>query len=175
MVSGTSDREDMSKTLLAMSSTAESCQAMRQSGCLPLLIQLIHASELEQAVRARAAEALANIVQAQTDEKRRRREGRVLKLLQTVREHCDLLKLDGANGRVLQLKVQVLLSNDSSNAVLALLLIAPIAHFTVVKYLKRKVFETDGNENICEKHGTLLSILQYTTVEDIFFSLLLYS
>lgn len=97
-ISGTSDREDMSKTLLAMSSTAESCQAMRQSGCLPLLIQLIHANDLDQPVRTRASQALANLVQAQNDEKRRRRESRVLKLLQSVREHCDVLRVDKEKG-----------------------------------------------------------------------------
>ena len=34
--------EEMSKTFFLMSSTPESCLAMRQSGCLPLLIQIIH-------------------------------------------------------------------------------------------------------------------------------------
>uniref|UniRef100_A0A8C1SPB4 APC regulator of WNT signaling pathway n=1 Tax=Cyprinus carpio TaxID=7962 RepID=A0A8C1SPB4_CYPCA len=39
---GTHDKDDMSRTLLAMSSSQDSCIAMRQSGCLPLLIQLLH-------------------------------------------------------------------------------------------------------------------------------------
>lgn len=82
----------MSKTFLAMSSSSESCHAMRQSGCIPLLVQLIHSPELDKEVRSRAAEALHNIVHAQIDEKRRRREVRVLKLLQQVREYCDELK-----------------------------------------------------------------------------------
>ncbi|KAL0271178.1 UNVERIFIED_CONTAM: hypothetical protein PYX00_008355 [Menopon gallinae] len=90
---GTSNRNDMSKTLLAMSSSPESCLAMRQSGCLPLLIQLIHSPELDVEVRCRAAEALQNIVLAQTDEKKRRREARVLKLLQQIREYCNDLKV----------------------------------------------------------------------------------
>lgn len=90
---GTSNRNDMSKTLLAMSSSPESCLAMRQSGCLPLLIQLIHSPELDVEVRCRAAEALQNIVLAQTDEKKRRRETRVLKLLQQIREYCNDLKV----------------------------------------------------------------------------------
>lgn len=38
-----SDRDDMSRTLLAMSSSPDSCVAMRQSGCLPLLIQVLFA------------------------------------------------------------------------------------------------------------------------------------
>ena len=36
------DADDMAKTLLAMSSSPDSCAAMRQSGCMPLLIRLIH-------------------------------------------------------------------------------------------------------------------------------------
>ena len=42
---GTHDKDDMSRTLLAMSSSQDSCIAMRQSGCLPLLIQLLHGSD----------------------------------------------------------------------------------------------------------------------------------
>ena len=38
---GTHDPEDMSQTLLAMSSSPDSCAAMRQSGCLPLLVQVL--------------------------------------------------------------------------------------------------------------------------------------
>jgi len=37
---GTHDPEDMSQTLLAMSSSADSSVSMRQSGCLPLLVQV---------------------------------------------------------------------------------------------------------------------------------------
>lgn len=93
ILSGTNNKEDMSKTFLAMSSSPESCHAMRQSGCLPLLVQLIHSSELDSNVRSRASEALHNIVHAQTDEKRRRREIRVLKLIEQIREYCDMLKV----------------------------------------------------------------------------------
>lgn len=42
---GTHDKDDMSRTLLAMSSSQDSCIAMRQSGCLPLLIQLLHGND----------------------------------------------------------------------------------------------------------------------------------
>lgn len=44
---GTHDPDDMARTLLAMSSSPDSCAAMRQSGCLPLLIQLLHSKEYE--------------------------------------------------------------------------------------------------------------------------------
>lgn len=42
---GTHDKDDMSRTLLAMSSSQDSCISMRQSGCLPLLIQLLHGND----------------------------------------------------------------------------------------------------------------------------------
>mgnify|MGYP002715720329 CR=1 FL=1 len=82
----------MSKTFLAMSSSVESCHAMRQSGCLPLLVQLIYSSERDAEIRSRAAQALHNIVHAQNDDKRKRREIRVLKLLHQIREYCDNLQ-----------------------------------------------------------------------------------
>ena len=71
-------------------------------GCLPLLIQLLHGSDKEpgllgntrgsKAARARAAAALHNIVHSHPDDKRGRREARVLRLLEQLRAHCDQLK-----------------------------------------------------------------------------------
>lgn len=99
---GTHDKDDMSRTLLAMSSSQDSCIAMRQSGCLPLLIQLLHGSDKDSALlgntrgskaaRARAAAALHNIVHSHPDDKRGRREARVLRLLEQIRAHCDQLR-----------------------------------------------------------------------------------
>ncbi|XP_078280000.1 adenomatous polyposis coli protein 2 isoform X2 [Rhinoraja longicauda] len=95
----TRDKEDMSRTLLAMSSSQDSCVAMRKSGCLPLLIQLLHDSEREAAgsaadggnkeARARASAALHNIVYSQPDEGQAKREMRVLHVLEQVRLYCD--------------------------------------------------------------------------------------
>ncbi|KAL3887207.1 hypothetical protein ACJMK2_027157 [Sinanodonta woodiana] len=99
---GTHDKDDMSRTLLAMSNSQDSCIAMRQSGCLPLLIQLLHGSDKDssllgntrgsKAARARAAAALHNIVHSHPDDKRGRREARVLRLLEQIRAHCDQLR-----------------------------------------------------------------------------------
>lgn len=89
---GTHDRPDMSRTLLAMSSSPDSCVAMRQSGCLPLLVQLLHSSEQDADTRNRAAQALHNMVHCHPDEKRGRRESRVLKLLEQIRLYCDSLR-----------------------------------------------------------------------------------
>ncbi|XP_013888469.1 adenomatous polyposis coli protein, partial [Austrofundulus limnaeus] len=96
---GTHDKDDMSRTLLAMSSSQDSCIAMRQSGCLPLLIQLLHGNDKDSLLlgnsrgskeaRARAAAALHNIVHSQPDDKRGRREIRVLHLLEQVRHYCE--------------------------------------------------------------------------------------
>lgn len=136
---GTHDKDDMSRTLLAMSSSQDSCIAMRQSGCLPLLIQLLHGNDKDSLLlgnhsfcsypswevyvlqlcvssilylsccwcnmhhyshlsgnsrgskeaRARASAALHNIVHSQPDDKRGRRETRVLHLLEQVRHYCE--------------------------------------------------------------------------------------
>ena len=71
-------------------------------GCLPLLLQLLHGNDKDsgllgntrgsKAARARAAAALHNIVHSHPDDKRGRREARVLRLLEQIRAHCDQLR-----------------------------------------------------------------------------------
>ncbi|CAL4121709.1 unnamed protein product, partial [Meganyctiphanes norvegica] len=89
------DRDDMSRTLLAMSSSPDSCVAMRQSGCLPLLIQLLYGGDGDvsptRETRLRAAQALHNIVHSHPDDKRGRREARVLRLLEQICDYSDYL------------------------------------------------------------------------------------
>ncbi|XP_066270281.1 adenomatous polyposis coli protein-like isoform X3 [Branchiostoma lanceolatum] len=99
---GTHDKDDMSRTLLAMSSSQDSCIAMRQSGCLPLLIQLLHGandssllgnSRGSKDARARAAAALHNIVHSlPPEDKRAKQEARVLRLLEQIRAYCDAVR-----------------------------------------------------------------------------------
>ncbi|XP_069631271.1 adenomatous polyposis coli protein-like isoform X2 [Haliaeetus albicilla] len=96
---GTHDKDDMSRTLLAMSSSQDSCIAMRQSGCLPLLIQLLHGNDKDSVLlgnsrgtkeaRARAGAALYNIIHSQPNDKQGRREIRVLHLLEQIRAYCE--------------------------------------------------------------------------------------
>ncbi|KAG8126959.1 hypothetical protein E2320_022255, partial [Naja naja] len=85
----TRDKEDMSRTLLAMSSSQESCLAMRKSGCLPLLIQILHDSDREPSApdspgatgkdcRMRANAALHNIIFSQPDEGQAKKEMRAI-------------------------------------------------------------------------------------------------
>ncbi|KAL4703837.1 hypothetical protein ACJJTC_016804 [Scirpophaga incertulas] len=82
---------DLSAPLLEMSKSVESCIAMRQAGCIPLLVQLIH-SKVSRDTRDRAAKALRNIIHTQTDDKAGRREARVWRLLEQVREYCYVLE-----------------------------------------------------------------------------------
>ncbi|TRY57417.1 hypothetical protein DNTS_031414, partial [Danionella cerebrum] len=92
------DREEMSRTLLAMSSSQESCIAMRKSGCVPLLVQILHegcsgdaagTGAYSREARTRASAALHNIVYSQPDEGQARREMRVLHVLEQIRSHCE--------------------------------------------------------------------------------------
>ncbi|KAK2726017.1 hypothetical protein QYM36_000472, partial [Artemia franciscana] len=100
------DRENISKTLLTMSEKPETCAALRQAGVLPLLVQLLHGGDLippgtninspqsppDSEARRRASLALRNVVLNQVDDKRTRKEARILKLLETVRNYSDYLR-----------------------------------------------------------------------------------
>ncbi|NXT28949.1 APCL protein, partial [Syrrhaptes paradoxus] len=96
----TRDKEDLARTLLAMSSSQESCLAMRRSGCLPLLVQILHGSDGEPGppdspaagakdARMRANAALHNIVFSQPDEGQAKKEMRVLHVLEQIRSYCE--------------------------------------------------------------------------------------
>ncbi|XP_043834435.1 adenomatous polyposis coli protein 2 isoform X2 [Dromiciops gliroides] len=105
----TRDKEDMARTLLAMSSSQESCVAMRRSGCLPLLLQILHDADREAGpaegakdARMRANAALHNIIFSQPDEGQAKKEMRVLHVLEQIRsysETCwDWLGMQGQDG-----------------------------------------------------------------------------
>ncbi|KAJ0065742.1 hypothetical protein NL108_017561 [Boleophthalmus pectinirostris] len=97
------DKEEMSRTLLALSSSQDSCVAMRKSGCVPLLVQILHESQADakndaktldkascsREARSRAAAALHNIIFSQSDEGQGRREMRVLQVLEQIRTYCE--------------------------------------------------------------------------------------
>jgi len=78
------------------------------SGCLPLLIQLLHGSGPGAgglfgsvrgcvAARLRATQALRNIVTSNPDSRRSRREERVLQLLEQIRAYCDAVATAAAD------------------------------------------------------------------------------
>ncbi|CAM4713473.1 unnamed protein product [Caretta caretta] len=95
----TRDKDDMSRTLLAMSSSQESCLAMRKSGCLPLLIQILHDADRAPGgpqspgsgkdSRMRANAALHNIVFSQPDEGQAKKEMRALHVLEQIRSYSE--------------------------------------------------------------------------------------
>ncbi|XP_019512976.1 PREDICTED: adenomatous polyposis coli protein 2 isoform X2 [Hipposideros armiger] len=98
----TRDQEDTARTLLAMSSSPESCVAMRRSGCLPLLLQILHGTEAgagslngtprapgAKDARMRANAALHNIIFSQPDQGLARKEMRVLHVLEQIRAYCE--------------------------------------------------------------------------------------
>ncbi|GFV05559.1 adenomatous polyposis coli protein [Trichonephila clavipes] len=92
------NREEASKRLLAMTQVNGNCAVLRHCGCLPLLIELLHdgvggSSE----VRKNATQVLHNLVFSQPDDKRARREGRVLRYLEEIREYSDKLLYVEAN------------------------------------------------------------------------------
>lgn len=55
-------------------------------------MQLLHGPDQDPATRQRAAQALHNVVHSHPDDKRGRREARVLRLLEQVRDYCDSLR-----------------------------------------------------------------------------------
>lgn len=96
------DKEEMSRTLLALSSSQDSCNAMRKSGCVPLLVQILHEvpgggggpgetaqGTCSREAKSRASAALHNIIYSQQDEGQARREMRVLHMLEQIRTYCD--------------------------------------------------------------------------------------
>ncbi|KAG7203761.1 hypothetical protein KM043_013785 [Ampulex compressa] len=100
MLGSTEGREDMSATLLSMSNSIDSCLVMRQSGCLPLLVQLIHAPGQDLETRERASRALHNVVHAKSDERPGRREARVLRFLEQLRDYCQALRASLETGQI---------------------------------------------------------------------------
>lgn len=88
---GSHNSIDMSREFLEMSKNLECCIAMRQSGCIPLLVQLVH-SDPDANTKQKAALALYNVIRANPDDKSGRREAKVFKLLQQIRDFCDLLR-----------------------------------------------------------------------------------
>lgn len=61
------------------------------SGCIPLLVQFTQTDKDTETCK-KALQALHNLVNAQPDEKCRKRESRVLKLLDQLREYTESLK-----------------------------------------------------------------------------------
>lgn len=64
------------------------------SGCIPLLVQLVQ-SDKDCDTRTKASHALQNLINAQPDEKIRKREIRIFKLLEQARMYTEALRTNG--------------------------------------------------------------------------------
>ncbi|KAH8295446.1 hypothetical protein KR018_011338 [Drosophila ironensis] len=89
---GSNDPLEMAKKFLELSGNAQSCATLRRSGCMPLLVQMMHAPDNEPEVRKCAGQALHNVVHSHPDEKAGRREAKVLRLLDQIVDYCSFLK-----------------------------------------------------------------------------------
>ncbi|XP_001358709.3 uncharacterized protein Apc [Drosophila pseudoobscura] len=89
---GSNDPLEMAKKFLELSGNAQSCATLRRSGCMPLLVQMMHAPDNEPEVRKCASQALHNVVHTHPDEKSGRREAKVLRLLDQILDYCSFLK-----------------------------------------------------------------------------------
>ena len=84
------------KVLLTFSQTPDNCIALRECMCINLIVKILHNTEQKGSkehaeIRAKAAETLQNIVEANPITVERRSERQVLKELEKVRLHCDNL------------------------------------------------------------------------------------
>ncbi|XP_057339879.1 adenomatous polyposis coli homolog [Microplitis mediator] len=82
-------QQDTSMTLLSLSNSADNCLLMRESGCLSLLVRLIHAPDKNLSVRLSATRALYNIICATEDKTLNHQELRILTLLERIREYSQ--------------------------------------------------------------------------------------
>ncbi|KAI8044745.1 uncharacterized protein LOC128252895 isoform X1 [Drosophila gunungcola] len=89
---GSNDPLEMAKKFLELSGNGQSCATLRRSGCMPLLVQMMHAPDNDQEVRKCAGQALHNVVHCHPDEKAGRREAKVLRLLDQIVDYCSFLK-----------------------------------------------------------------------------------
>lgn len=97
---GSSNLDQNRMLLLNLTNSPESCIALRRAGCIPLLIEILHPPSTPppgirppEIIKTRAARALKNIVQFNPDEKLKRKELRVLKLLEGIRAFSEAVRL----------------------------------------------------------------------------------
>ncbi|TMW50539.1 hypothetical protein DOY81_004400 [Sarcophaga bullata] len=89
---GSNDPLEMAKKFHDLSKTPETCNTLRRSGCIPLLVQMIHAEGGLDEQHKWAGMALHNVVHTHPDEKSGRREAKVLRLLDQIMDYCNFLR-----------------------------------------------------------------------------------
>ncbi|KAL5282974.1 APC2 family protein [Megaselia abdita] len=95
---GSNDSSEMSKKFLELSSNRETCASLRNSGCIPFLVQMIQ-SDIQskegtsnKEISKRSILTLQNIAHSNPDERAGRREQKVLRLIEQLLDYCSFLK-----------------------------------------------------------------------------------
>ncbi|XP_055619367.1 uncharacterized protein LOC129764380 [Toxorhynchites rutilus septentrionalis] len=88
---GSTNSLEMSAKFMELSKNRDTCSALRRSGCIPLLVQIIH-NDSNEIARKNARQALNNVICCHPDDKAGRREVKVLKLIEQLVEYSDMLR-----------------------------------------------------------------------------------
>ncbi|XP_062539465.1 adenomatous polyposis coli protein-like isoform X2 [Armigeres subalbatus] len=88
---GSTNSLEMSTKFMELSKNRDTCSALRRSGCIPLLVQIIH-NDPNETARRNSRQALNNVICCHPDDKAGRREVRVLKLIEQLIDYSDLLR-----------------------------------------------------------------------------------
>ncbi|XP_046736821.1 adenomatous polyposis coli protein-like isoform X7 [Diprion similis] len=92
MLRGIEGCKDINAFLLSMSSAIDICLAMKQSGCLPLLIKLINARGQDTEAKEITSQVFHNIIQATADRSTEQPETRIYNLLEQLKDYCQMLR-----------------------------------------------------------------------------------
>lgn len=84
---------DITLKFLEFSKNNENCATLRQSGCISLLVQIIHSDPNDETRQKQCLQTLHNIIHCNADDKAGRREARVMKLIEQLFDYCDALRL----------------------------------------------------------------------------------
>ncbi|XP_049286618.1 uncharacterized protein LOC125765470 [Anopheles funestus] len=110
---GSTNVLEMSCKFLELSRNEEKCSALRRSGCVPLLVHIIH-NEPNEVARRNARHALVNVVRCNADEGSARRELKVLRLIDQLIDYTDLLKEQTREQGQVEPDETILLERESS-------------------------------------------------------------
>uniref|UniRef100_A0A7M5XAS1 Adenomatous polyposis coli protein n=2 Tax=Clytia hemisphaerica TaxID=252671 RepID=A0A7M5XAS1_9CNID len=147
---GTHDHDDLARTLLAMSSNPDSCVAMRQSQCVPLLIKLLHTEnketgEVNWGARQRAGRALHNIVHSGSGDRRSKREVRVLHFLEIIRKHTEDIMQEETDSFQSDIPIQQIRPDHGPGSA-----VAAIMKLSFDEEHKLSICELGGLQSVCE-------------------------
>jgi adenomatosis polyposis coli protein len=90
---GSNNSTDITSKFLEFSKNREMCATLRQSGCIQMLIQMIHTEPNDELRQKQCLQTLHNIIHCNADDKAGRREARVIKLIEQLFDYCDALRL----------------------------------------------------------------------------------